>query len=226
MPESNGRTPAEEAPARELRRDLDRGLEFANVMLTVVQDASTEAAVYGKALIELLVQKGILGEREVEEALEASRKEIAGVLMPRVRLANMGDKHADAKGVDVDCASLIHLCHARCFTFKFYLTKQDLDRGLARWDYGNPYWIRQAEDGYCVHCDPTTRGCTIYASRPHVCRRFDCRGDKRIWLDFEQRIAAPEPPPSVVEASVAMAEVVLRNSLRAAKAEDEATTSS
>lgn len=224
MPEPNGRKPAEsEALDSELRRDLDRGLEFANVMLTVVQDTSMEAGAYGQALFELLVRKGILGEEEVKEALEASRKDIAEVLVPRVRLADLGDKHADAKGIDVDCASLLPLCHARCCTFKFYLTKQDLDEGVARWDYGNPYWIRQGDDSYCVHCDPSTRGCTIYADRPHVCRRFDCRQDKRIWLDFEKRVVAPPPPPSIVEAPVAMAEVVLRNSIRAAQQDDEET---
>ncbi len=215
MPEQDGRQPADgEALVRELRRDLDRGLQFANVMLTVNQEAGNEAVVYGQALLELLVRKGILEEGEVEEALEAARQEVAKVLMPRVRLGEMGDKRADAKGADVDCPSLLHLCHARCCTFKFYLTKQDLDEGVARWDYGNPYWIRQGDDGYCVHCDPSTRGCTIYADRPHVCRRFDCRHDKRIWLDFEKRVVAPPQPP-VMDAPVAMAEVALRNTTRA-----------
>ncbi len=224
MLEPNGRQPAEEETlARELRRDLDRGLQFANVMLTVNQEASTEAAIYGKALLELLVEKGILEADEVEEALDLARKDIAKVLMPRVRLGDMGDKRADAKGVDVDCASLLPLCHARCCSFKFFLTKQDLDEGIARWDYGNPYWIRQGDDGYCVHCDPTTRGCTIYMDRPHVCRRFDCRNDKRIWLDFEKRVVAPRPPCSA-EAPVAMAEVALQNTIRAAQAEDEDAT--
>lgn len=225
MPDPNGRKPAEgEALARELRRDLDRGLQFANVMLTVNQEQGNEAVVYAQALLELLVGKGIVGEEEVEEALGQVRQEVAKVLMPRVRLGDMGDKRADAKGIDVDCPSLLHLCKARCCTFKFFLTKQDLDEGIARWDYGNPYWIRQGDDGYCVHCDPATRGCTIYTDRPHVCRRFDCRNDRRIWLDFENGVLAPSQPP-VVDAPVAMAEVALRNTMRAeqAKTEDDPT---
>ena len=189
-------------------------------MLTVNQEASTEAAVYGQALIELLVRKGILGEEEIAEALDLARAEVAKVLMPRVRLGDMGDKRADEKGVDVDCASLLPICQARCCTFKFYLTKQDLDEGVARWDYGNPYWIRQSDEGYCVHCEPATRGCTIYEDRPHVCRRFDCRNDQRIWLDFEKRVVAPPLSP-ITDAPVAMAEVALQNTTRAEQAETE-----
>ncbi len=34
-------------------------------------------------------------------------------------------------------------------------------------------------------------GCRIYAHRPVPCRGFDCRGDKRIWLDFENKIPNP-----------------------------------
>jgi Fe-S-cluster containining protein len=48
-------------------------------------------------------------------------------------------------------------------------------------------------DGQCSHLDRKTHGCTIYQQRPAACRGFDCRGDSRIWLDFEKRIIAPLP---------------------------------
>jgi Fe-S-cluster containining protein len=223
MPDPNRkRPPGVSILARDLRRDLDRGLQFANVVLTVNQEQGNEAVAYAQALLELLVRKGIIGEEEIEEPLERARQEIGNVLMPRVRLGDMGDKRADGQGVDIDCPSLLHLCRARCCTFKFYLTKQDLDEGVARWDYGNPYWIRQGNDGYCSHCDPTTRGCTIHEDRPQVCRRFDCRHDKRIWVDFERGILAP-PQPTIADAPVAMAEVALQNTMRAeqARADDD-----
>src|SRR5262249_8383734 len=147
--------------------------------------------------------------------LEQTRKEVAEVPMPRVRLAEMGDKYAEGESVEIDCASRIHLCHARCCSFKFFLTKQDLDEGVAKWDYGNPYWIKQAADGYCIHSDPATRGCLIHAKRPHVCRRYDCRNDKRVWIDFEKRIPAPMPERQP-DAPVAMAEMAMQNSIRMA----------
>ena len=198
--------------------ELRRGLRFTHVMMSVSQDQGNEAVAYVQALADVLVEKGIVRHEELEAPLERAREEIAQVMMPRVRLADMGDKYAGGVAVEIDCASLIPLCRGRCCSFKFFLTKQDLDEGAARWDYGNPYWIKQAKDGYCVHSDPRTRGCAIHAKRPHVCRQFDCRKDKRIWLDFDQRIPAPLQAISG-DAPVALAEVALQNTMRAEDAQ-------
>jgi Fe-S-cluster containining protein len=193
--------------------EIERGLRFTHVMMSVDQDQGNEAVAYVQALADVLVEKGILTHEELEEPLEHARAEIAQVMMPRVRLADMGDKYARGQAVEIDCPSLISLCKGRCCSFKFFLTKQDLDEGAARWDYGNPYWIKQAPDGYCVHSDPQNRACAIHARRPHVCRQFDCRKDKRIWIDFEKRIPAPIQVITG-DAPVAMAEVALQNTMR------------
>lgn len=175
------------------QQEIERGLQFTHLMMMVTQGQSLENIAYLKALAEVLVQKGVVTEEELAGPLERARQEVAELPIPRVRLGNIGDKYAEGETVEIDCASLIHLCQARCCSFKFYLTKQDLDEGVAKWDYGNPYWIRQGEDGYCVHWDRGNGGCTIHEQRPHVCRKYDCRHDKRVWLDFEKRIPAPMP---------------------------------
>jgi hypothetical protein len=59
-------------------------------------------------------------------------------------------------------------------------------------------------DGYCTHMDRGACGCTVYAQRPIPCRGYDCRNDRRIWLDFEQgqvnpAIHDPDWPRSVEE---------------------------
>jgi len=177
----------------EMREEFERGLRFTHVMLDVNQRQGRASVAMVQALANVLLQKGLVQEEELKAALAEAEKEAAEARQPRVRLGNMGDKYAEGEAVEIDCASLIHLCQARCCTFKFYLTKQDLDEGVAKWDYGNPYWIRQGEDGYCVHWDRGGGGCAIHAQRPHVCRKYDCRHDKRVWLDFEQRIPAPMP---------------------------------
>ncbi len=90
------------------------------------------------------------------------------------------------------CEELIPLCGARCCQMEFPLSTADLDEGVIRWDYGQPYVIRQrASDGFCVHNDPTSHGCTVHAQRPATCRRYDCRKDERVWIDYERRIPAP-----------------------------------
>jgi Fe-S-cluster containining protein len=197
-------------------QEVERGLQFTHVMMSVNQDQGNEAVAYVQALADALIEKGILNQEDLEAPLENARKEVAQVLMPRVRLADMGDKYAEGQSVEIDCFARLPLCHARCCTFKFFLTKQDLDEGVARWDYGNPYWIKQAKDGYCTHSDPQTRGCTIHDQRPHVCRQYDCRNDKRIWIDFEKRIPTPMQPVSG-DAPVAMAEVALQNTMHFAQ---------
>jgi Fe-S-cluster containining protein len=92
------------------------------------------------------------------------------------------------------CDELLPLCAARCCTFHFDLSTVDLDEGVIRWDYGQPYLLRQGRDGYCVHSDPASRACTVHAQRPRACRTYDCRGDTRIWIDYERRIPAPHVP--------------------------------
>jgi hypothetical protein len=85
----------------------------------------------------------------------------------------------------------VHLCQAACCRLPFALSKQDVREGIVLWDLGQPYLIEHGSDGHCSHLDRATRGCTIHAQRPVPCRGFDCRSDKRIWLDFVGRIPNP-----------------------------------
>jgi Fe-S-cluster containining protein len=103
-----------------------------------------------------------------------------------------GTSKYDVESPPIPCAELLPLCHARCCALTFSLSTEDLDEGVIRWDYGQPYLIRQrSSDGYCVHNDPEHRGCTVHAFRPRVCRSYDCRNDRRVWIDYQQRIATP-----------------------------------
>jgi Fe-S-cluster containining protein len=126
----------------------------------------------------------------IEPTLAAIRARDAQI-KGRVSLDLGGPKY-HTESPPVPCAELIPLCQARCCTLSFALSSEDLDEGVIRWDYGQPYLIRQrASDGYCVHNDPDHRGCTVHAHRPRVCRAYDCRSDARVWIDYERRIPAP-----------------------------------
>jgi Fe-S-cluster containining protein len=124
------------------------------------------------------------------EMIRASDARSAGRVS--LDLVGLGASKYRTESPPVPCAELIPLCHARCCTLSFALSTEDLDEGVIRWDYGQPYLIRQrGSDGYCVHNDPDSRGCTVHAHRPRVCRSYDCRKDARVWIDYEQRIPAP-----------------------------------
>jgi hypothetical protein len=108
----------------------------------------------------------------------------------RVSIDLGGPKYA-TPSPPIPCGELVSLCGGRCCTLSFALSTEDLDEGVIRWDYGQPYLIRQrASDGFCVHNDPDSHFCTVHEFRPRVCRKYDCRKDERVWIDFEQRIPA------------------------------------
>lgn len=193
---------------QETRAELERGLQFTHIMMMVNQNQSQEAIAVLQALVNVLLRKGLISKDDLTSPMDDARKEIESAPVPRVRLAEMGDKYEETENIEIDCENRIPLCHARCCSFRFFLTKQDLDEGVARWDYGNPYWIKQAADGYCVHSETKTRACTIHPQRPHVCRKYDCRQDPRVWIDFDKRIPAPMPERER-DMPVAMAEVQL-----------------
>lgn len=133
-------------------------------------------------------------EGAVEEAMDHALAQIrAADVAPRVQLDANGANKYETPSPDVPCEELIPLCGARCCTLSFPLSTADLDEGVVRWDYGQPYLIAQrASDGYCVHNAPDSRGCTVHPVRPRICRAYDCRDDKRIWRDYATRTPATD----------------------------------
>jgi Fe-S-cluster containining protein len=137
-------------------------------------------------VIDMLVARGHLtpGHRR----LAARIKDASGV----VRLATYPDKRA-VVGPDIDCASRLHLCHGRCCSYAVSLSQEDLAEGRLAWDLHHPYALpKDPATGYCA-CLGGDGRCTVYADRPGTCRAYDCRGDPRVWIDFDARIPAPLP---------------------------------
>jgi hypothetical protein len=202
--EGNGRsssygTVAADAPVP--RGDVERGFRAVNMGIADLRDDLHRLAAQVVALTEELQRRldpadapGL--ERAVSEATGPTFDKIQAAVedaasMNRLHLHVIEDKYAIEQVDGPPCTELIPICHGRCCRLIFALSTQDLDEGVVRWDYGRPYMIRQrASDGYCVHSDPTGRGCTVYEQRPAVCRRYDCRSDPRIWADYERRIPA------------------------------------
>jgi Fe-S-cluster containining protein len=135
-------------------------------------------------LIDALIMRGQLPE--------TFRRLVARISDKRstVRLAMFRDKY-QVPSPDVDCAALIPLCKARCCSMDVTLSAQDVQEGGIPFDIMQPYMLpRDPSTKRCV-CMAQGGACTIYDKRPGACRAYDCRHDKRVWLDFDAKIPAP-----------------------------------
>jgi hypothetical protein len=176
--------------------ELLHGFHVAHNRIGASANRMVQAAANTYALAELLVRKGVIGVDE----LDATRRTVEGRLREEVQdkvavriTEGAPDKYdMPDQAVEIDCENRIPLCKGACCRLRFALTEQDIEEGIVHWNLAEPYLNRQSADGYCTHSDSATRGCTIYANRPAVCRGYDCRRDQRIWLDFEQRVPNPK----------------------------------
>jgi len=189
------------------RADLERALRNINANHVDTHDLVLELAAQVVALTDEIVRRDESISDAIDRALPERLEDIRvrdSQAVQRVDLDPDDDKYEVAPA-DLPCMELMPICKARCCRLRFSLSTRDLDEGVIRWDYGKPYQIRQrASDGYCVHNDPTSGGCTVHPQRPKVCRTYSCATDTRIWLDFEKRIIAPmdainQAPPARAE---------------------------
>jgi hypothetical protein len=180
----------------ELRNEMTGGLLYCHSRLNANTSKLLESTSFLYALVELLADQGVVETSR----LDAKKQEVAARLLDRFLDHGMGvamqedeqDKYAFTGTVEIDCENRIDLCQAACCRMSFALSQQDVEEGVIKWDLGRPYLIAQDADGYCRHLDRGTKRCAAREHRPLPCRGYDCRNDKRIWLDFEQRIVNPD----------------------------------
>jgi Fe-S-cluster containining protein len=186
----------EEGSTEQLRDELAQGLLYLHSRTNANTSKTLEVASFAYALIELLAERGIISITQLDE-----RKKLVGQRLVELFVQKgMGvaltkeeqDKYTYQNEVRIDCENRVHLCRASCCRLRFALSLQDVEEGGVKWDLGQPYMIRQGPDGYCHHFERQAQCCGIYNSRPVVCRGYDCRHDKRIWLDFDNKIVNPD----------------------------------
>jgi hypothetical protein len=180
----------------EFRQEVAQGLLYAHSRANANTSKVLEVASFSYALMELLIERGVISVEELDERKRAVGTRLVEKFVEKgmgVALANdEGDKYGCQNAAHIDCENRLHLCHAACCRLRFALTVQDVEEGKVKWDLGHPYMIRHAGDGYCHHIDRGTLACGIYENRPIVCRAYDCSKDKRIWADFANRVVSPE----------------------------------
>jgi Fe-S-cluster containining protein len=185
-----------EDPRTELRREVADAFLHAYSQLNSNTGKTLEASSFLYALIEILSDRGIIS---IEE-LDAKKRVVAERLMAKFRDQRVGtvlqdpeiDKYTFQDEVKIDCAAKLHLCHAACCKLPFALSRQDVQEHVIQWDLSQPYMISHGSDGYCCHLDRDSKCCTVREHRPLPCRAYDCRADKRIWLDFDNGVVNPE----------------------------------
>lgn len=176
--------------------DVLRGLLYAHDRANANTAALHETSSTLDAVVELLVAEGVLDP----DALAKSRVETGGRREREfyergmaVALQEFDDsKYTFSGGAEIDCESRLALCGAACCKLPVALSKEDVEEGVLRWDLGRPYLLAHDADHRCVHLLDGTNRCGCYEARPIPCRAYDCRDDRRIWLDFDKRVVNPE----------------------------------
>lgn len=174
---------------KELERQLERGHLFANSALGESFLNLGEIQVFLHGLIDTLLEKGVISEKEIAAAIVKVRRELneRNELNGPRTMVRIDPSDSDRKApVQVDCQSRMHVCKAVCCKLNFALSIPEVESGKIKWDLGQPYFIRHDSHGSCTHLDRQSGGCRIYADRPGVCRGYSCAGDSRIWKDFEK----------------------------------------
>jgi hypothetical protein len=148
-------------------------------------------------LVDLLIHRGALApaHRRLLDRI-APLRGTSGQSRPLVRLALAPD--TPVVSPDIDCAALLHLCKARCCSLKVDLTPAEVAAHEVEWELHEPYLLKRNRlTGYCHYLEPGG-GCGAYAHRPTTCRQFDCRKDRRVWLDWEHKVPAPLDEFSII----------------------------
>lgn len=131
-------------------KDLSSGLLYTHTRINASSTKTLETASFLYALIELLNEKGILTIEELDER----KKQIAARLVKKFVESGIGllyqdpeyDKYTFEHEADVDCQGKLSVCRAICCKFPFALSRQDVEEGIIRWEFGRPYLIAHGSD--------------------------------------------------------------------------------
>jgi Fe-S-cluster containining protein len=175
--------------------DVLRGLLYAHHRANANTAALHETSSTLDAVVELLVDEGILDPDRLDRARTRTAPKRERQFHERGMAVAMQDfdesKYAFEAGTAIDCDARMHLCGGACCKLPVALSKEDVEEGVLRWELGRPYLLLHDDDHHCHHFDRATRRCGAYAERPIPCRAYDCRHDDRIWLDFEAGVVNP-----------------------------------
>ena len=174
---------------QELERQLERSGYFTHSSLSNQAERINEIESFLYGLIDTLIDDGKVEKEKLEKVVKKVRTETverkehfhAGIA---IRMDGEEKKKDDF--VPVNCEERLPVCKGVCCKLNFALSVDEIEDGTAKWDLGQPYYIRHKTTGYCTHLDENKQCCSIYNNRPKVCKKYSCAADTRIWKDFEK----------------------------------------
>jgi hypothetical protein len=119
---------------------------------------------------------------------EDEKKRVVSALIKMMEMgmgAVYGDEDDDVPDAQVNCDALIDRCRAKCCTFTFALTKDEVAAGKIDHNRKRPFFIARDDDGYCPHLERDSMKCSVWEDRPLRCRRYDCTNDPHVWGDSD-----------------------------------------
>ena len=178
-----------------LGRDLLRGLIYTHNRANANTAEAHQANATLRALVGMLIEQGLVDGEAFNARRTRAAEDLRREYVERgmaVALQEFGvSKYEFTGGAEIDCEGRLHLCKAACCRLPLALSKEDVQEGIVKWNLGQPYINVRDRDGYCAHLERGACRCSVYQQRPIPCRGYDCRGDKRIWIDFEKREINP-----------------------------------
>jgi hypothetical protein len=123
-------------------------------------------------------------EGKQQDCLQISdqeRQKIVSVLNKMLEMgigAVYGQEEEGLPDAVIDCRRRIQECRAACCTLTFALTRDEVQKGIIKYNPEKPFFICRNTEGYCTHLDQNSLKCTVWNNRPLRCRRYDCREDK------------------------------------------------
>ncbi len=172
----------------ELERQLERSGFFTHSSLSNQAERINEIESFLYGLIDSLVTAEIIDKDTLEHTVKKVRDETLQKMEHfHAGIAISVDSGEESESfVEVNCEERLAVCKAVCCKLNFALTVEEIESGNAKWDLGQPYYVRQKENGYCTHFNKNSQCCSIYTERPGVCKKYSCANDNRIWTDFEK----------------------------------------
>lgn len=199
--------PKDNMSKNHLKNIVTDGFLYTHSRLNDATKRSLESSSFLYALIELLSEQGLISI----ESLDNRKKEVAERLVQNFKESGLGmmyqdsdfDKNSYPHKAKVDCDSCVDTCKATCCKLPFALSRQDVEEGVVRWEFGRPYMIAHDSDGYCVHLDKQTYQCSVHDKRPVPCQGFDCRDNEKwkVWDDFADKQLNPKFEETIKESN-------------------------